>query len=128
VSNFIVQALNGEPLTIYGDGHQSRSFCYVDDLIEGCIRLMNAPDELIGPVNIGNPRESTVREVAELTLALTNSSSELVKRPLPTDDPVRRCPDISVARDRLGWVPTVPLEEGLAKTVAYFRKFVAPTK
>ncbi|MBL29404.1 MAG: NAD-dependent dehydratase [Rhodospirillaceae bacterium] len=121
VSNFIVQALNGEPLTIYGDGNQSRSFCYVDDLIEGCIRLMNGPDDLIGPVNIGNPCESTVRELAEMTIALTGSRSVMVKRPLPTDDPIQRCPDISVARAQLDWEPGVRLEDGLQKTIDYFR-------
>jgi len=121
VSNFVVQALRGEPITIYGDGRQSRSFCYVDDLVEGFIRLMNAPDEVTGPINLGNPSEFTIRQLAEAVLTATGSASPLVNRPLPEDDPMQRCPDITRARSTLGWEPTVPLVEGLARTVAYFR-------
>ena len=120
VSNFIVQALSGKPITIYGDGSQSRSFCYVDDLIEGFVRLMNAPEDLTGPVNLGNPGEFTMLELAELTLELTGSRSRLAFEPLPQDDPRQRCPDISTAQRELGWNPTVPLREGLARTIAYF--------
>ena len=121
VSNFIVQALKGEPLTIYGDGRQTRSFCYVDDLIEGLIRLMNAPDRLTGPVNLGNPAEFSMVQLAELVIKLTGSKSKLVTRPLPEDDPMQRCPDIALAKKELGWQPTVPLEQGLTKAIAYFR-------
>jgi UDP-glucuronate decarboxylase len=120
VSNFIVQALSGDPITIYGDGSQSRSFCYVDDLIEGFVRLMNAPEGLTGPVNLGNPGEFTMLELAQLTLELTGSRSRLAFEPLPQDDPRQRCPDISTAQRELGWNPTVPLREGLARTIAYF--------
>ena len=119
VSNFIVQALKGEPITIYGDGSQTRSFCYVDDLVEGIVRLfLQGTAE---PVNIGNPVEFTVRRLAELVLKLTSSSSPVVERPLPVDDPRVRQPDISRARNLLGWEPAVPLEEGLRRTIAYFR-------
>lgn len=121
VSNFIVQALRGAPITIYGDGSQTRSFCYVDDLIEGFLRLMDSPDDVTGPVNLGNPGEFTIRELAEKVVALTGSSSEIVRKPLPKDDPERRCPDISLAKERLGWEPKVKLEEGLGRTVEYFR-------
>jgi UDP-glucuronate decarboxylase len=121
VSNFIVQALKGENLTIYGNGEQTRAFCYVDDLIEGFIRLMAAPDDVTGPVNIGNPVETTVRGLAEKIIAMTGSSSKIESRPLPVDDPVQRCPDITLARKVLGWEPRVPLETGLQRTVAYFR-------
>ena len=121
VSNFIVQALKGEPLTIYGDGRQTRSFCYVDDLIEGLIRLMNAPDRLTGPVNLGIPAEFSMVPLAELVIKLTGSKSKLVTRPLPEDDPMQRCPDIALAKKELGWQPTVPLEQGLTKAIAYFR-------
>ncbi len=126
VSNFIVQALRGEPLTIYGDGEQSRSFCYVSDLIAGLIALLESPsdDEAHLPVNIGNPVEFTMLELAENVLQLTGSGSELRFEPLPQDDPVRRCPDISRARERLGWEPTVPLKEGLELTIPYFAKLV----
>lgn len=119
VSNFIVQALRNEPITIYGDGRQTRSFCYVSDLIEGILRLMNA-DGLIGPVNIGNPDEFTIRGLAETIVSLTGSRSEIVRRPLPQDDPVQRQPDISLAVEKLGWRPTVALEEGLTRTIEYF--------
>ncbi|MEO3473788.1 UDP-glucuronic acid decarboxylase family protein [Roseomonas sp. CAU 1739] len=120
VSNFIVQALQGKPITIYGEGTQTRSFCFVDDLVEGLMRLMDTPDEVTGPVNIGNPHEITVRELAERVIALCGDAVPLEKRPLPQDDPTRRCPDISLARRLLGWEPTVPLEDGLRRTVAYF--------
>lgn len=121
VSNFIVQALQGKPITIYGDGNQSRSFCYVDDLVEGMIRMM-AQDTEIGPVNLGNPNEFTVRELAETILRLTDSKSELVFRPLPADDPTQRQPDITKARAALQWEPKVQLEDGLKETIDYFRK------
>ncbi len=120
VSNFIVQALQGQPITIYGEGTQTRSFCFVDDLVEGLMRLMDTPDDVTGPVNIGNPHEITVRELAERVIALCGAGVALEKRPLPQDDPTRRCPDIGLARRLLGWQPTVPLEDGLARTVAYF--------
>ncbi len=121
VSNFIVQALKEEPITIYGDGKQTRSFCYVDDLIEGFIRLMNTADDFTGPVNLGNPGEFTIRELAEKVIALTGSKSKLVFKPLPSDDPLQRCPDIKLAHEKLGWQPAVKLEDGLAKTIQYFR-------
>jgi len=120
VSNFIVQALAGEPLTIYGDGNQTRSFCYVDDLIDGWLRLMGSDAELTGPVNIGNPVEFTIRELAEAVIDLTGSDSTIDFRPLPQDDPRQRQPDIAMARDKLGWEPTVALREGLIQTIAYF--------
>ncbi|APA67264.1 MULTISPECIES: UDP-glucuronic acid decarboxylase family protein [unclassified Janthinobacterium] len=123
VSNFIVQALRGEPITLYGDGQQTRSFCYVDDLIEGMVRMMNQTQE-IGPMNLGNPSEFTIRELAELVLRLTESKSELVFRPLPADDPVRRQPDIAKARAALEWEPTVSLHDGLKETIAYFKKVI----
>ena len=119
VSNFIVQALNGEDLTIYGDGSQTRSFCYVDDLIEGFIRMMNQ-DKIIGPVNIGNPGEFTMLELAREVLDLTGSKSKIVYKPLPGDDPKMRRPDISLAKEALGWEPTIPLRKGLEKTIVYF--------
>ena len=121
VSNFIVQALRGQDVTIYGDGAQTRSFCYVDDLIEGLVKLMDSPPEITGPVNLGNPVEFTMRQLAELTLKLTGSRSKLVFQPLPQDDPRQRQPDITLARASLGWAPTVQLEEGLKRTIAYFR-------
>jgi UDP-glucuronate decarboxylase len=120
VSNFIVQALRGEPITIYGDGLQSRSFCYVDDLISGFIALMETGDETTGPVNLGNPVEFTMRELAEKVIKLTGSRSELVSAPLPEDDPRQRQPDISVARKVLGWKPEIDLEDGLRRTIDYF--------
>ena len=123
VSNFIVQALSGEPITLYGDGQQTRSFCYVDDLVDGLLGMMNQ-GELIGPVNLGNPSEFTMCELADLVLRLTGSKSELVFLPLPPDDPVRRQPDISLAKSTLGWVPKVSLEDGLRETIAYFRKIL----
>lgn len=121
VSNFIVQALRSEPITVYGDGSQTRSFCFVDDLIEGLLRLMAAPDGVTGPVNLGNPDEITIGELAERVVALTGSKSKVEYHPLPADDPVQRCPDISLARRELGWSPGVRLKDGLAKTVDYFR-------
>jgi len=124
VSNFIMQALTGQPITIYGDGEQTRSFCYVDDLIEGLIRLMASPDDFTGPVNIGNPGEFTILELAETILELTRSKSQLVRKPLPTDDPRQRRPDIELARTELGWQPTVMLREGLRHTIAYFDDFL----
>ena len=120
VSNFIVQALQGLPITIYGDGSQTRSFCYVDDLIEGFIRLMAAPDEVTGPINIGNPGEYTIRQLAEAVVRLTGAKSDFIVKPLPQDDPLQRCPDITKARTLLNWAPTVQLEEGLKRTIAYF--------
>ena len=122
VSNFIIQALRGEPITIYGDGSQTRSFCYVDDLIEGMIRLMNNEQGFVGPVNIGNPGEFTILELAQLVLEMTGSSSELSFRPLPQDDPLQRKPDIALAKKELQWEPNIPLREGLVKTIAYFRE------
>ena len=122
VSNFIVQALRGEPITIYGDGQQTRSFCYVDDLVEGFLRMMDTDRTVPGPINLGNPGEFTIRELAEKTIALTGSKSQLVELPLPADDPKQRKPDISKARALLGWEPTVALDEGLERTIAYFRK------
>lgn len=121
VSNFIVQALNGDDITIYGDGSQTRSFCYVDDLIEGMVRLMNSRTEFTGPVNIGNPGEFTIRQLAELIIKLTGSNSKLVFQPLPSDDPLQRKPVIDLAEKELEWKPTVPLEEGLLKTIEYFK-------
>jgi UDP-glucuronate decarboxylase len=120
VSNFIVQALSGQPITVYGDGSQTRSFCYVDDLIDGLMGLMSASDDVTGPINLGNPTEFTVRALAEQVLALTGASSPLRREPLPPDDPRQRCPDITAAQQLLGWVPRVGLEEGLRRTVAYF--------
>jgi UDP-glucuronate decarboxylase len=120
VSNFIVQALKGEPITIYGDGQQTRSFCYVDDLIEGFIRLMESPSQLTGPVNLGNPGEFSMRELAEKVIDLTGSRSKLTFLPLPQDDPKQRQPDISLASAKLNWQPKVPLLEGLKHTIAYF--------
>ena len=120
VSNFIVQALKGEPITIYGEGKQTRSFCYVDDLIEAMVRMMNQ-DEITGPVNIGNPREMTIRELAEMVIAKTGAKSKLINKPLPEDDPLQRKPNIELARAKLGgWEPKVALETGLEKTIAYF--------
>ncbi|HTZ25713.1 MAG TPA: UDP-glucuronic acid decarboxylase family protein [Streptosporangiaceae bacterium] len=121
VSNFIVQALTGEPLTVFGDGSQTRSFCYIDDMVDGLVRLMNSPREVTGPINLGNPGEFTMIELAKQVMALTDSDCELQHLPLPADDPVRRKPDITRARDVLGWEPAVPLSEGLARTVDYFR-------
>jgi UDP-glucuronate decarboxylase len=120
VSNFIVQALRNQPITVYGDGSQTRSFCYVDDMVEGFVRLMDTADDITGPVNLGNPAEFTIRELAEKVIAITGSKSKIVQKPLPSDDPRQRQPDIGLAQERLGWSPTVPLEQGLVKTIAYF--------
>jgi UDP-glucuronate decarboxylase len=120
VSNFIVQALQNEPITLYGDGTQTRAFCYVDDMIEGFLRMMAAPDDITGPMNLGNPVETSVAELAHLIIELTGSSSKIVHRPLPVDDPIQRCPDISQAKTLLDWEPQTPLRPGLEKTIAYF--------
>lgn len=122
VSNFIVQALRGKPITIYGDGAQSRSFCHVDDLIEGLVRLMESDVAVTGPMNLGNPDEFTIRELAETVIELTNSSSTIAFEPLPSDDPRQRCPDIGAARETLGWVPRTSLREGLIRTIRYFEE------
>lgn len=124
VSNFIVQALKGEAITVYGDGSQTRSFCYVDDLIDGLIRMMDSPEGFTGPVNMGNPEEFTIRQLAETVIRMTGSRSRIIYRPLPQDDPVQRRPDIALAREKLGWEPRTPLSEGLEKTIAYFRKVI----
>ena len=125
VSNFIIQALRGESITIYGDGSQTRSFCYVDDTVEGFIRLMDSPDECTGPINLGNPDEFSIKELAEHVVSLTGSKSEIVSKPLPEDDPKQRCPDISLAMEKLGWTPKIPLEQGQIKTIAYFEDLLA---
>jgi UDP-glucuronate decarboxylase len=127
VSNFIVQALRREPITIYGDGSQTRSFCYVDDTVEGFIRLMATEDGIAGPVNLGNPDEFTIRELAEKVLALTGSRSKIIHQSLPADDPRQRRPDISLAKEALGWAPKVSLEEGLKNTIAYFDRMLSGT-
>ena len=124
VSNFIVQALKGEPITIFGDGAQTRSFCYVDDLIEGFIRLMATDDEVTGPINLGNPGEFTIRQLAELVIAETGSKSKLVFKPLPQDDPLQRQPNITLAQKHLGWEPKVPLKDGLKRTIDYFDRLL----
>lgn len=123
VSNFILQALRGEPITIFGNGQQTRAFCYVDDMIDGFVRLMAAPDSMTGPVNLGNPEERTILDLAEKIMSLTGSRSKLVNEPLPEDDPKQRCPDIGLARKELGWEPTVELDDGLERTVAYFKQY-----
>ena len=124
VSNFILQALRDEPITIYGDGRQTRSFCFVDDLIDGLIALMDTPDDFAGPVNLGNPVEFTMLELARNVIDLTGSASTLDYRPLPQDDPRQRQPDITLAREKLGWEPSVPLKDGLARTIEYFRELI----
>lgn len=124
VSNFIVQALKNEDITLYGDGSQTRSFQYVDDLVEGMVRMMNADDKFIGPVNIGNPNEFTIKELAEKVIELTGSKSKFVYNPLPNDDPKQRQPDISLAKEKLNWEPNVQLEEGLIKTIDYFKNII----
>jgi UDP-glucuronate decarboxylase len=124
VSNFIVQALRNEPITLYGDGNQTRAFCYVDDIIAAFTAFMDSPADFVGPVNLGNPVEFTIRELAEKVIALTGSSSRLVHAPLPEDDPAQRQPDIRLARERLGWQPTIGLDEGLGKTIAYFEQLL----
>jgi UDP-glucuronate decarboxylase len=125
VSNFIIQALSGEDITVYGDGTQTRSFCYIDDMVDGLIKLMNTPDDLTGPVNLGNPSEISILELVEKVLKITKSRSKIVYKPLPQDDPVRRCPDITLAKKRLGWQPKTNLEEGLKKTVGYFKRILS---
>ncbi len=124
VSNFIVQALRGQAITIYGDGSQTRSFCYVDDLVDGLCRLMTSRDDFYGPVNLGNPGEFTIKQLAEKVIELTGSHASIVQRPLPSDDPTQRKPDIALAERELGWKPTVHLEEGLRRTIAYFDKLL----
>ena len=128
VSNFIVQSLRGEDITLYGDGMQTRAFCYVDDLIDGLMRLMATGPETTGPINIGNPHEIPVRELAERVIRLTGSSSKIVHRPLPQDDPMQRCPDIALARSVLGWAPKVALDDGLTKAAAYFRQLLVESQ
>jgi UDP-glucuronate decarboxylase len=122
VSNFIIQALNNQDITVFGEGAQTRSFCFVDDLIDGMIRMMNAPGDFIGPVNIGNPNEFSILELANKVIALTGSSSKIVYRPLPEDDPLQRRPNIDLAKKRLGWEPKTQLEEGLERTIEYFKE------
>jgi UDP-glucuronate decarboxylase len=124
VSNFIVQALEGSDITLYGDGSQTRSFCYVDDLVDGMIRVMNTGDDFTGPINLGNPSEFTIRELADLVLRKTGSRSQIRFEPLPQDDPKQRQPDISQARSALGWKPGVPLETGLSRTIDYFQRLL----
>jgi UDP-glucuronate decarboxylase len=124
VSTFIVQALRGEPITIFGDGSHTRSFCFVSDLVDGLLRMSRTPVDVAGPVNLGNPHEITVRDLAERVIAATNSQSRIVQQPLPADDPQQRCPDISLAKSLLGWEPTVPLETGLTRTIDYFAALV----
>jgi UDP-glucuronate decarboxylase len=124
VSNFIVQALENKPLTIYGDGSQTRSFCYVSDMVEGMIRMMNS-DDFIGPVNLGNPTEFSIENLANLVLEITRSKAEIVYKPLPEDDPIRRCPDVTLAKEKLKWEPVVPLRKGLEHTIEYFRQVLS---
>ena len=124
VSNFIVQALRGQDITMFGDGQQTRSFCFVDDLIEAMVRMMATDASLTGPINIGNPGECSMLQLAEAVVRLTGSRSKLVFKPLPSDDPKQRCPDISMAQAQLGWQPQVSLEDGLAPTIAYFRRLI----
>jgi UDP-glucuronate decarboxylase len=128
VSNFILQALRNEDITLYGDGNQTRAFCFVDDLVEGFVRLMATGPDITGPINIGNPHEIPVRELAERIIRLTGASSSIVHRPLPEDDPLQRCPDITMAQNVLGWQPTVELDAGLARTVAYFKQMLGQSK
>ncbi len=125
VSNFIIQALTGQDITLYGDGLQTRAFCYVDDLIDGFVRMMGTPDSVTGPINLGNPHEITVRELAERVIAMTGARSKLVHAPLPQDDPMQRCPDITLARNTLDWQPNVKLEQGLARTISYFERLLS---
>jgi len=125
VSNFIVQALRGEDITLYGDGSQTRSFCYVDDLVEAFVRIMATDDDFVGPVNIGNPGEFTILELAEKVIEFIGSGSKIVNKPLPADDPTRRRPDITLAKEKLGWEPTIELDDGLRRTVAYFENLLS---
>jgi len=127
VSNFIVQALKGRPITVYGDGSQTRSFCYVDDLIEGLVRLMATPDSFTGPVNVGNPNEFTILELANKVIALTGSKSKIEFKPLPSDDPVQRQPKITLARETMKWTPSTGLDEGLRRAISYFQTDAAHT-
>jgi len=120
VSNFIIQALTGNPITIFGDGGQTRSFCYVDDMVEAFVRLMKTPDDFTGPVNLGNPIELSILQLAEKIVDLTGSRSKIIFKPLPSDDPIQRQPDIALAREKLGWEPKVELQEGLKQTISYF--------
>jgi UDP-glucuronate decarboxylase len=124
VSNFIVQALTHQDITLYGDGSQTRSFCYVDDMIDGLVKMMGTPDDFFGPVNLGNPQEFTILELAGRLIRMTGSRSKIIHAPLPQDDPVQRRPDIRLARETLDWQPKVPLEEGLERTIAYFRTVI----
>ncbi len=124
ISNFIVQGLTNQDITVYGDGSQTRSFCYVDDMTEGLLRMMNGPDDLIGPINLGNPDECSILQLAEMIIRMTGSRSKIIFKPLPQDDPIRRCPDITLAKERLNWEPTVELEEGIRRTIEYFRDLV----
>jgi len=124
VSNFIMQALKGEDITVYGDGSQTRSFCYVDDLIDGLMKLMNSPDDFTGPVNLGNPHEFSILELAQKVIKQTGAKSKIVFQPLPPDDPTQRQPDITLAKERLNWQPSIPLNEGLKKTIKYFKKLI----
>jgi UDP-glucuronate decarboxylase len=125
VSNFIVQALQDQPITVYGNGSQSRSFCYVDNLVDGLVRLMDSPAGFTGPVNLGNPNEFTIRQLAEKVIAMTGSKSKIIEKPLPSDDPTQRQPDIGLARSKLGWEPDIQLEQGLVQTIAYFQELLA---
>lgn len=125
VSNFIIQALLNKDITIYGDGTQTRSFCYVDDLVDGLILMMNGPDEFVGPVNMGNPQETSILSLAKQIIRMTGSRSRVVFESLPGDDPARRCPDISRAREKLGWDPVIPLEQGISKTIDYFKRLIS---
>jgi UDP-glucuronate decarboxylase len=127
VSNFIVQALTRQPLTVYGDGSQTRSFCYVDDMIEGLIRMMNGPDGFVGPVNLGNPDEFSILDLAEKVISLTSSKSKIIFKNLPQDDPVQRQPDVCLAKEKLGWSPVTRLEHGLKKTIRYFQAILRDT-
>ena len=125
VSNFIIQALQNEPITLYGEGTQTRAFCYVDDLIDGFVALMAAPEDVTGPINLGNPVETSVAELADLIIALTGSRSTITRHPLPVDDPVQRCPEIAQAQAVLGWQPRTELNAGLTRTIAYFEKLLS---
>ncbi|HSQ02871.1 MAG TPA: UDP-glucuronic acid decarboxylase family protein, partial [Burkholderiales bacterium] len=125
VSNFVVQALKNEPITVYGNGEQTRSFCYVDDMVDGFVRLMATADDVTGPVNLGNPDETSIEQLARVIIRLCNSSSEIVRRPLPTDDPAQRKPDVTLAKQTIGWQPRVGLEEGLKRTIEYFDRLLS---
>ena len=125
VSNFVIQALHNQDITIYGEGNQTRSFCYVDDLVDGLMRLMATSEDVTGPINLGNPVEFTIRQLAELVIELTGSSSKIVYSPLPEDDPRQRCPNIGLAQELLAWTPKVQLREGLTKTIAYFEDLLS---